>query len=281
MPDWNWGGAGQGAVAGGTTGAAFGPWGAAIGAGIGGITGGLFGGGGDDGRKLTKEDRMRALAFYEQLGQGQAAQAGPASLAEQSAFRSNQRDLVGRLEALSRGEGPSLAQEQLRAATDRASNQQYAMAAGARGNPALAARNAANQAGSLQSQAAGQAAMARAAEQLGALQQLGGVTGQARMMDEGLSQYNAGQQNQVGMFNANQANQFSGTNNALRLQALSQSSGLGTQLGQMPTQIERLQAGAQGLIEELARKEEQDRQRAQQNPYAPYASGFAAQRQVA
>ena len=68
---FNWGGAGQGAVAGGSAGSAFGPWGTAIGAGIGGLTGGF---GGDDdptekSRKLLEQIPERLRPYFQQYFQ--------------------------------------------------------------------------------------------------------------------------------------------------------------------------------------------------------------------
>lgn len=148
-----------------------------------------------EGQTLTEADRQRMLDLEAQMS-GRAP-----SNATFSDVRKDQQDLMGRLRALSEGRGPSLAQEQMRQSVDRATNQQFAMAAGARGNPALAQRQAMNQSGAIQSSAAGQSALARAAEQLGALSQLGGVTGQARGQDDAMEMFNAGQQNQFQLEN--------------------------------------------------------------------------------
>lgn len=141
-------------------------------------------------QNMYANDRGMLMDFIDQQGRP----LNPA-VASTSDLQMDQRDLVGRLRALSEGRGPSLAQEQMRQSMDRATNQQYAMAAGARGNPALAQRQAMNQAGAIQSAAAGQSAQARAAEQLGAMAQMGGVVDQGRRSDETLNMFNAGQQN--------------------------------------------------------------------------------------
>lgn len=225
--DWDLGGAAEGGLSG-----MMGPWGIAggiVGAGM-----GAMGLNDTEARQMSMEDRNRALAMYDQAGTRQAAQAGV------SDFRADQRDLVGRLQALASGRGPSLASEQLKMATDRATNQQFAMAAGARGNPALAQRNAANQAGMLHSQAAGQSAMARAAEQLGALQQLGGAAGMGRSMDDAQSSFNAGQQNQ-----------FAVANDMARLEALKQAGQFGRDYYGAPTRMEQFNAYGEGLKQDL------------------------------
>src|SRR5688572_23175951 len=95
-------GALEGAAAGGSAGAIFGPYGAAIGAGAGGLLGGFTGGGEDENARRQREAME---AFYAEV-QGRAApQLGPAGQAGVSDFRADQRDLVGRLQALASGQG--------------------------------------------------------------------------------------------------------------------------------------------------------------------------------
>lgn len=130
-----------------------------------------------------------------------APQAGPAQVAQTSGFRDNQQELISRLEALSKGQGPSLAAEQLRQATDRNMKQQASIAQSGRGNAALAGITASNASAGLGAQAASDSAVARIAEQQMALQQLGGVIGQGRGQDQDLSQFNALQQNYRDQFN--------------------------------------------------------------------------------
>ena len=109
---------------------------------------------------------------------------GPADASQQAQFRGQQQSLAQQLSAQSRGEGPSVAGMQLKQATDRNLAQQLAMQAGASGaNAAAARRQAANQAGVLGQQAAGQSAMLRLQEQQAAQQQLAGVTAQGRQAD--------------------------------------------------------------------------------------------------
>ena len=141
------------------------------------------------------------------LAQGQyvpgrtAPQAGAAQQAQTSGFRTNQQDLINRLEALSKGQGPSLAAEQLRQATERNMSQQASIAQSGRGNAALAGITAANNSAGLGAQAASDAAVARIAEQQMALQQLGGAINQGRTADQDLGQFNALQQNFRDQFN--------------------------------------------------------------------------------
>lgn len=174
----------KGAIGGATAGAGVGPYGALIGGGIGGLAG-LFGGGmGGTPEGQEQRDMLMALAKEAQT-RGLPQDVGF------SDFRGDQRDYIGRLRALSEGRGPSLASEMLRKNTQDAMANQTAMAAGARGNPALAARSAMNNTAGITAQAAQTAAMARAQEQLGALQQMGlGIYG-ARGQDEGIMTGNA------------------------------------------------------------------------------------------
>lgn len=166
--------------------------GTAIGAGIGGLAGGIAGYFGsnndaDEQRKRLEQERLRILGR-------QAPQAGMASQAGLSGFRDNQQELVQRLDALSRGQGPSLAAEQMRAATDRNQAAQASFANSGRGG-GMSAINASNNMGRLGAVAAQDSMAGRIAEQQGALSQLGGAINQGRTSDEASSQFNAQQQN--------------------------------------------------------------------------------------
>lgn len=214
---------------------------------IGGVLGAFGVGTGSPAADALNADRDRMNAFEREVAGRQVPLLGQAAQGGVSDFRGDQRDLVSRLQALASGRGPSLAQEQLRQGVDRATSQQYAMAAGARGNAGLAQRNAMNAAGMLQSQAAGQGAMARAAEQLGALSQLGTATGQGRAMDDSMAQFNAGQSNQFSL--ANQAAQLEAERmrDAARLQAMGAASQYGQQAMQQPNFWDKLGAFQQGI----------------------------------
>lgn len=173
----------------------------------------------------------------------QTPQAGPASVAQTSGFRQNQQDLIGRLEALSKGQGPSLAAEQLRQATDRNMKQQASIAQGGRGNAALAGITAANNASAMGSQAASDSAVARIAEQQMALQQLGGAINQGRTADQDLSQFNALQNNYRDQFNVEAQLRARGLDdeaiaNIMRMR-------LGSQ---KPGTADQLMAGGAGLL---------------------------------
>lgn len=169
----------QGAAGGALGGSAFGPGGALIG----GIGGGLLGFLGGDG-----DARQKALEA--EIAQKQAAQG------DYSDFRQNQRNYIGQLEAMFAGRGPSLAGEQLKAATDRNVKQQMGMAQSGVGNPAAAMMAAQNNTAMLGAQASQDAAQARIQEQLNAANLLGINLHSAREADEGMNRFNASQQNQ-------------------------------------------------------------------------------------
>lgn len=230
-------GAGGDALKGAMGGAALGSTipgiGTLVGAGAGGLLGALgsYIGGGPQNPGQSEIDRMNAL--YDQLGN--RTPLGPAAQAGYSGFRGDQRGYINQLQALANGQGPSLATNMLNQATADATNNQYAQAAGARGNASLANRSAANSAAMLQGQAAQAGANARVQEQLGALGMLGGTIQGARGQDEGLGMFNTGQTNQMRMTDA----QLAQMNNQLRLQAL-----MGAMGGQMQgSQIAQQQPG--------------------------------------
>lgn len=182
---WNWGGAAQGAGGGALAGAAFG---GPLGAGIGALAGGIVGGFGEHQNPYQQQ--------MEQWTRQQALSRGPAAQGSLSGFRGNQQDLVRMLEAQARGEGPSLAGQQLREATDRNARTQQAMAAGTGGPNAALAQFQAAQMGNMGAAQNAQAAMAgRIQEQYNAQNQLGLTLHGARGMDEQMSLANAGMRN--------------------------------------------------------------------------------------
>ena len=151
-------GVGGGALGGFSVG---GPVGAVVGGGLG-LLAGLGGGDSDEEKRLKQQQEW----YLKQIGQRELEGMGPASQSGYSDFRGNQSALVSRLEAMANGQGPSLAREQFKMATDRNNAQQQAMANSGRGGP-LAAMGAANNMGMLGAQAAQGSAMGRVAEQLG------------------------------------------------------------------------------------------------------------------
>jgi len=186
----------------------------------------------------------RMEEYYRQV-QGRAApQAGAASQSATSGFRNNQSDLIGRLEAMSKGQGPSLATETLRQATDRNMAQQSSLAQGGRGNAALAGFTAANNSARLGQQAAGDAATARIAEQQMALGQLGGAINAGRGSDEANSQFNAQQTNFRDQANLEAQLRARGLDDAAIQQILQNQ----MQQAGRPTMGDQLMAGGTGLL---------------------------------
>lgn len=102
---------------------------------------------------------------------------------QSNAARAQTQSLADALAAQARGEGPSIAQNQLRQATDRSLAQTLAAAQAAPGNPVLAARNAMNQQAQINRGAAMDSAMLRNQEQLNAQGQLGSVLNSMRGQD--------------------------------------------------------------------------------------------------
>lgn len=91
----------------------------------------------------------------------------------------NMNGLVQQLQDQANGQGPSLAQNQLKEGTDRTANLAAGAIASQRGiNPALAARMITQQQANANQQAAGQSADLRMQEQMAARQQLANVLGQ-------------------------------------------------------------------------------------------------------
>lgn len=138
---------------------------------------GLGGGGG-----INKEDF--GTADIDALRQAMAAQAiTRQGQGVSEDVRSQQMGLAQALQAQMAGQGPSLAQSQLKQATDRNIQQAMAMSQQRGSNPFLAQRNVTQAAASAGQQAAAQSADLRSQEQLAAQQQLGAVTGQTRSAD--------------------------------------------------------------------------------------------------
>lgn len=141
--------------------------------------------GGDIAKGLDRTDNeFRGVDPHGVLGQ-QSQYAG--SFADRGELDFDRRgggmdEAAGHLGRIMRGE-QSLSAEQLRQAAEQNMAQQQAMAQSGRGNPALAARMAAQNTASINQGLAGQQAMAGIAERQAAAQGLGGLLGQARDQD--------------------------------------------------------------------------------------------------
>lgn len=112
----------------------------------------------------------------------------------------NQSSVFNQLQNVANGQGPNPAQAMLAQQTGNNVANQAALMAGQRGagaNIGLLARQAAQQGGALQQNAAGQAATLQANQSLGALGQLGGIAGQqVGQQQQGLQNLTGLQQNQ-------------------------------------------------------------------------------------
>ncbi|MGE0527288.1 MAG: hypothetical protein AB7G93_15210 [Bdellovibrionales bacterium] len=110
---------------------------------------------------------------------------------DQRTYRDKQTALAEALEAQARGEGPSLAQNQLRKATERNLQDQMALAASARGNvnPALMQRQLMQNQAATNQAAAQQSADLRFQELMAARQMLGDLATNARNQDAAAQQY--------------------------------------------------------------------------------------------
>jgi len=104
-------------------------------------------------------------------------------------IQTQQQALADALLAQSRGEGPNIAEMQLKQATDRNIQQNAGLIASQKGiNPALAARLAAQNAAMAGQTMAGQSGVMRAQQQLASQGQLGGLYGQMGGQELGMQQ---------------------------------------------------------------------------------------------
>jgi hypothetical protein len=185
----------------------------------------------------------RRSRLADEMARRQAYQLGPAAQAGQSAFRGQQQDLFNQLRQRASGQGPSIADMQMQRGMQQATAQQQALAATGRGNSAMSARNASQNASGLSQQMAGQAAMARLQEQQQAQGMLGSMLGQARGQDIAQNQFNAGQLNQHQMAQLKSELEQRGLNDAAQQQYLMQMIEMqrAQQLGQIESERARTQ----------------------------------------
>lgn len=154
-----------------------------------------------DEKAFKEQERLRKRqeAFQAQLAatnarQAQQVQAAQIATGPQDQFRAAQMGLLSQLQNQAAGQGPSLAQMQLKSANDRNLAQAMAMAATRGGGGGLALRGLQQQRADLGAQAGQQSAMLRLQEQQQAQGALAGLAGGARGQDIGL----ATQQAQLG-----------------------------------------------------------------------------------
>ena len=151
-------------------------------------------------------------SILQQINPFQAANLGTTNLfggatidqSQQGLSRDAQQNLLTQLAAQAQGQGPSLASEQLKQATNRNLAQQMAALASQRGgNTSLAQRGLSQQAALAGQDVASQSALLRAQEQLSAQQQLAGLSSQMRGQDIGLAQSQAELAQQAGLSGMN------------------------------------------------------------------------------
>lgn len=143
------------------------------------------------------------------LGDATTINAAVIDQAKQAEFRNQQMALAQALQAQSMGQGPSLANQQLKMGTDRNLAQAMAMAGSMRGgNAAAGMRGLQNQTSMINQQAAQQAALTRMQEQMSAREQLGGVLNAGRVSDIGLATSQAGLNQSADLANQQAKNQF-------------------------------------------------------------------------
>ena len=250
----NWSQGAQGAAGGAALGASVGgPWGAAAGGVIGGLAG-AFGSSdapnrndlllpGYDERRDGLNSAISGAAGVNapQMNAAQIGQFQNAGMGGQ--YRQGQNQLIGQLQQQSMGQGPSLAQGQFNQNLDQGIAAQIAMANSGQGNASAAARGAAQNTGSMTQNFAGQAAQARMQEQLNARQQLAGVLGQARGQEMQGGQFNAGQQNQRTLAQAQFGQQAGMQNQNAWLQNQAQQNQYGLGLRGMELDNARYQQG--------------------------------------
>lgn len=173
-------------------------------------------------------------------------------------FGAGQQDLASMLMAQANGQGPNLAEAQLKQATDRNLAQAAALQGSARGvSPALQARSAQTQQAGIAGEAAQASAATRMQEEENARNALGGVLNAGRSGDiAGQGQANQANQYYAGLganqsladFMAQQAGQKLGVENALGAQGIT----AGAQTANNALGVNMLGAGLNGASGVLA-----------------------------
>jgi hypothetical protein len=135
-------------------------------------------------QQLTDERLRKAL---QDIGQN-PSEAAAISLIQGQQARGQQGEVAQQFADLARGQGPSLAQQLLRASQDQAAQQALGLARSSTASPGLALRQALQAQTQLNLRGNQQAAQLRAQEQLSALQNLAQVLGQMRQQDIGILQ---------------------------------------------------------------------------------------------
>lgn len=173
-----------------------------------------------DPRNAGVFDQRGALAA--QLGGRGAPQSASVQLGGEGQAQRQQSQLLNMLMQRASGQGPSIADMQMKQGLDAGMAQQQALASTGRGNAALGARQASQNASGMAQNMAGQGAMARLAETQGAQQLAAGALQGARGTDLQRALAAAQMQQQNNQFNVNAGLQQTGMNDQARLGLLQQ-----------------------------------------------------------
>lgn len=143
------------------------------------ILGGIFGSDQNEFKAAAPVNTFKADPSQYTSGVNQAQAAALSGTQANTGVQNQQNDLARQLTTQAQGGGPNPALAQLNQTTAQNINNAASQVAGTRGiNPALAARMAVDAGAGATQQAAGQAAVMRAQQQIAAQQQLAGVLGQ-------------------------------------------------------------------------------------------------------
>jgi hypothetical protein len=157
----------------------------------------------------AQQAKLNESNYANAIQQAQGGFFGAGQMSNQTAAQ--QAALAQALQDQAAGKGPSLAQMQLKQATQQNAQSAAGQIASQRGlNPALAARMVGQNTASMNQQAAGQSSMARLQEQMAAREQLGGLLGTQRSQDIAQMQANTGMFGSAGgLQNAQNQNRIS------------------------------------------------------------------------
>ncbi len=149
---------------------------------------------------ITSTTLPQVNTAYDQTQQGLAQQQQFLQALQAQNGTQNQSNVFNQMQGVANGTGPNPAQAMLNNSTGANIAAQTAMMAGQRGasaNPALIARQAAQQGANTQQQAVGQGAALQAQQSLGALNQMGSIAGQqVGQQAAGVNAYNQAAQGQ-------------------------------------------------------------------------------------
>ena len=190
-----------------------------------------------------QKTRQMLMDYYNNVQGRQPLQLGATQYGQTSqGIRGQQQSLADQLKAISTGQGPSVAEQQLRQATDRNVAQQASFANSGRGG-AMAGMRAANNSARLGAQAAQDAGVMRAQEANQARQLLGLNLHGMREQDEGMSRFNAGQGNEMSQAQLMSLLKQRGMDDDATLRAIAGLQGQNSELANRPTTGERLLSG--------------------------------------